>query len=83
MSEYVRDSDAADKKYKGKQMLISGVVAKANPADNTIFLKGANSPVYNFVKCHLTRDESAKIGTVVENQGILIQGRNDGGILII
>ena len=78
MSEYVRDSNAADKKYKGKQMLISGIVSKANPADNTVSLKGINSPISNFIKCHLTRDESGKIGTVVEDQGIVIQGTNDG-----
>ena len=78
MSEYLRDTAAADKKYKGKQMLISGVVSQANAGDNTVSLRGANSPIYNFVKCHLTPAESAKIGSVVENQGIVIQGQNDG-----
>ena len=78
MSEYVRDPDAADKKYKGKQMFISGVVSRANHADNTVSLKGVSSPVSNFIKCHLTHDESRKIDTVVENQGINIEGKNDG-----
>jgi hypothetical protein len=78
MAEYVRDAEAADKKYKGKEMILSGVIAAIKQDQGIVILKGTPSGIANSVECELTPEGRSILSQLVQGQGIVTQGRNQG-----
>ncbi len=78
MEEYVKDAAAADKKYKGKEMIVSGVIAGIRRDQGIVILKGAPGGVSNAVECELTQEGRSVFDNLVQGQGIVTQGTNGG-----
>lgn len=67
--------------YHNRLLLVSGVVARVKPDEGIVILYGKRgSMVSNWVECYLDRSapEYEKIGQLVLNQGIVIEGVNGG-----
>jgi hypothetical protein len=79
MAEYLRNNDESDAKYKGKQLLVTGIIVSRKPDSGMVMLKGTPSAVSNVVVCHFqdsqTRDA---IRQASDNQEIQVQGENTG-----
>jgi hypothetical protein len=80
MAEYIRDTPSADSKYKGKKLLVSGVLVSVKPEEATLILKGANSMILNGVECSAiqTPENKEEFRQVVVGQGIIVEGDNHG-----
>lgn len=83
LDDFDRDPSAADRKYKGRTLTISGVVAatgksKAGVPFVSFQRPGAISPAGTMVVCNLTPDHEAAVRTLEKGREVKLSGRVQG-----
>jgi hypothetical protein len=80
-TEYDDDELDADKKYKGKVLVVTGTIKKITrddrPGKITLELNGTTDST---VDCHFDRDKQADLGTVGVGQEITVRGTCKGKV---
>ena len=79
LDDYERDSAAADRKYKGRTLLISGAVgatgkSKAGVPFISFHRPGAVSPAGTMVVCSLTPDQEAAVQALEKGREVKLSG---------
>ena len=86
LDEYKRDSAAADKKYKGQTLLVSGTVETTGKSKKGIpfvgFQKpGAASPTGTMVVCSFNVKQADRVSTLKKGQEVKLKGRVQGELV--
>lgn len=79
LDDYQQDSAAADRKYKGRTLVISGVVGETGKSKGGVpFISfhrpGAASPAGAMVICSLTPDQEAAVQTLEKGREVKLSG---------
>jgi hypothetical protein len=80
MAEYLENIvSEVDKKYKDKQMKVSGKIYSVRHDQGVVVLQGVfPHPAYNVVECYVPAQDRANFNELAENQPIVVQGRHAG-----
>lgn len=83
LDEYKSDPSAADRKYKGRTLVISGEVAVTGKSKGGVpFVSfqrpGASSPAGAMVVCNLTHDQEAAVQALQKGREVKLSGRVQG-----
>ncbi|HEY0458526.1 MAG TPA: hypothetical protein VGC97_05190 [Pyrinomonadaceae bacterium] len=86
LDDYKKDSDAADKKYKGKTIIFKGTVEVADKDKEgkpmIAFLRpGAKNPNEGMVACSFDKSQESVVSKVKKGDTVLLQGKVFGSIM--
>lgn len=78
VSEYKENEIAADSKYKGKTLEVSGSVGSIGESFGKQYVTLKSDDIIIAVQCFLKSSESEKAATLSQGQSVTLQGKNDG-----
>lgn len=78
VSEYKQNEIAADSKYKGKTLEVTGSVGTIGETFGKQYVTLKSDDLIIAVQCFLKSSESEKAATLSQGQSITVQGKNDG-----
>ncbi|MFC1847468.1 hypothetical protein ACFLW5_01460 [Chloroflexota bacterium] len=85
LSAYETDGMAADEKFVGKPLKITGVVDKVEIKDNLdlyyIFLTSAEIKLLQNVRCEFNRQYASELSQLTTGQTAIVQGTYDGSMI--
>lgn len=80
LADYEADQDAADKKYKGRTVIVSGEVlsSKAKEDGSSIVLINSPESSIGSIQCIFAADQSAATAKLERNQQVSVKGLCEG-----